>query len=237
MTLSNDIQKIANEDGITPDFELLKNYSKFSSDQFYHKYLYYKATGLFKNSIGLIREHKLKSHQNELFFFLVEIAEKYAIASWAKDVGLAREDLKALEQMKKLHLFCQQIQTHGGYKKPGKSLEPTMKKINLFTDKNLSISIDSHKLCVTLIELFENHYFLTKSKLDEKMKGLKNRNPRQHEKQFIQGLKPFITYLEKETIQWETRNSIYDFVSQFIRIVGIEMEATRIESALKVRRH
>ena len=236
MTLASDIKTIADKDGITPNFELLARYTDFRSDLFYEKYLHYKSKGIFIKPKDQIRDYKLNKYQNELFFFLIEIAENYARSTWAKDVGMAREDLRELEQMEKLHQFYLQIQTHGGYKKSEKSSDPRMKKINFLTDKNHSISIDSHKLCVTLLGFFEDYYFKNKSKISKKLNELTNRNPRQHEKQFVLGLKPFVYFLEKETVQWETKNSIYDFVSEFIQVLGIEISSTRIENALRTKR-
>jgi hypothetical protein len=88
-------------------------------------------------------------------------------------------------------------------------------------------------LCVKLLELFEDYYYINKSKISKKKNDLTNRNPRQHEKQFVLGLKPFVCFLEKETVHWETKNRIYDFVSEFMHVIGIEISSTKIENALR----
>ena len=239
MTYTADIKKLASKDGITPNFSLLSRYSDFSEDQFYKNYLYYKSNETFVKGSLILKEFKLEKYQNELFFFLIEIVESSYEILWAKDVAKSREDERCLKQSQKLNDFCNKIQTHGGYKKSDSTKDPSIKKINFLTNKNLSITIDSHKLCVIIIELVQEHYYKNKDQILKETIKKKNLNPRQYNKQFILSLKPLINYLNKETVSWESQNKIYNFICEFVSVLNLDFDLnpTRIKDALKPKQH
>lgn len=237
MTYVQDIKKIADKDGITPKFSLLLGYSNFTQEQFYKKYLFYKKQEMFKQAIRLLKSYKLEKYKSELFFFLVQVAEYRAQTLWAKSVSKSREDERYLKEIQKLNDFCNEIQTYGGYKKAIKTKDPSIRKISYFTDKNLTITIKSHKLCVLIVDLFKEHYFANKELMVKDIGKNKNLNPRQYDKQFILGLKPLINYLSKETIQWKSKNKIYDFVSEYISLLdpNINISSAKIKDTLKAK--
>lgn len=237
MTRLDDIKPKALGDGISPDFSLIsRHFKKCSEELFYHNYLSFKSQNIFAKGKTIIKKYKLEKNQSDLLYFLVEAYFSYKKHAWAKDVSKAKEDRKAFRQIKELNKFCNAIQTFGGYKKSEIIKEPIIQKIIFKTDKN-KFEVDSHKLCVQIIDLIQNHYFNNRANINVKLSGIENINSAQYTKKFIMSLKPLINYLNNETIEWGTKNKIYKFVCDFIGVLDIVFIPEEIKDALKPSRH
>ncbi len=223
------INKNESKNTIIPNFILLnKYYKEVNEDRFYKFYEYYKEKENFKEAFKIIKKYNLVIYQNDVLFFLVEYAQALEASEWASSVNLAKEANKALKQKKELIDFLSSIILLSNFKgKTSKEIDklPAIKEIKFITDKTKYLKINSYQLCYEILTIIDKHY---KKQYEETLEFLKknerkNLHPKQYLISFIKSLKPFINYLSKETIEFNSNNEIYSFIIELLETVNFEI--------------
>jgi hypothetical protein len=229
----------ATKDGIFPNFKILASYDKhFGEYEFYSSYARLRRRGIFKQAEKIIKEYKLQSFKSDLIYFLIRSASTMDSVLWAKKENPQKLNADRRKQEKMLLEFISKLNRvnfDSQYSWSKIRSFPELKEIKFITDKKDStLKIDSFYLCEELLDLIEK--LLTKDEVKSAKTSSKiNTSPRQYEKKFVLGLKPFIEYLAKETIRWPSRNKIYDCVSELLDTLDINISSTRIKDTLKAK--
>ncbi len=229
--------QLALEDGIAPNFNLIKKYySKLNDSRFYNFYKYYKDKIDLNTAINLIVKHNLTINKSDLIYFLTEYAASLENTEWFTEVNIEKVHHDEHKQKIELQKFLSKIvsqKRHENLSHNETIKTPAIKEIVFNTDKQPTIKINSYPLCYDIINLLLEHY-------SEEIPALKQRNlnRRQYKKNFILGLKPFVAYLSKETAAFNSKNEIYAFISEFINVLNnnINLDAIMIKDGLRAKK-
>lgn len=241
--LREDRNKLPSQDGIKPNFTLISSYYKnFSEESFYRNYARLKKNGIFKEAERIIIEFKLQSYKSDLICFLVGIASNREFLLMEKGINPPKLRADFIKQRKILLEFISKLNRlnfNSKYSFSETSKFPELKEIKFVTNKkDHNLRIDSSDLCAGMLGLIEE-WLIKDEELDKSYypKEKSNISPRQYDRIFVSGLKPFIDYLNKETIKWQSKKKIYDFVSEFLDILGCDITPERIKDTLKAKQH
>lgn len=176
----------------------------------------------------ILKKQKLEAFEEQIIMFLAKAIDEINLAQWAGENNPGLDYLKANAEEADLRDFLSKTKTIN--KEEGKLV---VNEIVINTKTFPGVKVKSKFLTMDLISLIEKH-LLSKpfEKLDRQQYNI---NSRRYFRDAILSLKPFVKYLEAETITWKSKNSIYWFIISLLEIFikDIDLSATQIKDVLK----
>ena len=215
---------------ITPDYSVIKKYfigtgneESICEGYFKNHYDYYKDEHKteFEYFTNLLNEYHLTEDYN-LYFFWVYYFSNGDFTTWLKEVELFKiwnNYNKDLDKLKAVFIAFQFTYPHN--LKTEKSLFLKSISFELISSKGVpkTTRITAHPLLYDIFRQLED-FVQRKGKATKP----KEKNVKTYLNDFILSTKPLFGYLKDTHFQNKSKNKVYNFIGEFIKALGIDLE-------------